>query len=83
MITQDEALAELRDLNRQLGLPEDDGVPTPMSQADAMAELAQLDEELATLPMTFEEFAEKEQKDQARPLTEKAIAFGSNLVEGA
>ena len=83
MITQDEALAELRDLNRQLGLPEDDGIPTPMSQADAMAELAQLDEELATLPMTFEEFAEKEQKDQARPLTEKAIAFGSNLVEGA
>jgi len=83
MITQDEALAELRNLNRQLGLPEDDGIPTPMSQADAMAQLAQLDEELATLPMTFEEFAEKEQRDQDRPLTEKAIAFGSNLVEGA
>ena len=62
MITQDEALAELRDLNRQLGLPEDDGVPTPMSQADAMAELAQLDEELATLPMTFEEFARRNKK---------------------
>ena len=44
MLTQEQALAELRQLNQELGLAEDDGIP--MTQAQAEAELRRLDEEL-------------------------------------
>ena len=71
MLTEEQALAELRQLNVELGLPED-GIP--MTQAQAEAELRALDEELARTPESFEEYVERRVED-SRSLGDKTAAF--------
>ena len=54
MATQQEKLAQLRSLNTQLGLPEDDGIVSSYDQK--VQELRRLDEQLAKTPESFEEY---------------------------
>ena len=81
MLTQDQALAELRQLNVELGLPEDDGIP--MTQAQAEAELRALDEELASTPESFDEYVARRKEEDSRSLGEKTSAFTDSFITGA
>ena len=81
MLTEEQALAELRQLNVELGLPEDDGIP--MTQAQAEAELRALDEELARTPESFEEYVERRRVEDSRSLGDKTAAFTESFMTGA
>lgn len=81
MLTEEQALAELRQLNQELGLPEDDGMP--MTQAQAEAELRALDEELASTPESFEEYVERRKVEDSRSLGDKTAAFTESFMTGA
>jgi len=81
MLTQEQALAELRQLNQELGLPEDDGVP--MTQAQAEAELRALDEELASTPESFGEYVERRKVEDSRSFGDKTSAFTDSFITGA
>ena len=78
--TEEQALAELRQLNVELGLPENDGIP--MTQAQAEAELRALDEELASTPESFTNMSLAENRmivDHSR----KDIGFTDSFITGA
>jgi hypothetical protein len=81
MLTEEQALAELRQLNQELGLPEDDGMP--MTQAQAGAELRALDEELASTPESFSEYVERRKVEDSRSLGDKTAAFTESFMTGA
>lgn len=81
MLTEEQALAELRQLNQELGLAEDDGLP--MTQAQAEAELRALDEELASTPESFDEYVARRNQDDSRSLGEKTSAFTDSFITGA
>ena len=69
MLTEEQALAELRQINQELGLPEDDGML--MTQAQAEAELRALDEELASTPESFSEYVERRKVEDSRSLGDR------------
>ena len=69
MLTEEQALAELRQLNVELGLPENDGIP--MTQAQAEAELRALDEELASTPESFDEYVARRKEEDKADRSEK------------
>ena len=81
MLTQEQALAELRQLNQELGLAEDDGIP--MTQAQAEAELRRLDEELASTPESFDEYVTRRKQEDSRSIGEKTSAFTDSFLTGA
>ena len=81
MLTEEQALAELRQLNVELGLPKDDGIP--MTQAQAEAELRALDEELARTPESFSEYVERRKVEDSRSLGDKTAAFTESFMTGA
>ena len=81
MLTEEQALTELRQLNQELGLPEDDGMP--MTQAQAEAELRALDEELASTPESFGEYVERRKVEDSRSLGDKTAAFTESFMTGA
>ena len=81
MLTQEQALAELRQVNRELGLPEDDGVP--MTRAQVEAELLRIDQELASTPESFSEFSARRKKEADRSFGEDLSAFGGAFWDGA
>ena len=81
MLTQEQALAELRQLNIELGLAEDDGIP--MTQAQAEAELRRLDEELASTPESFDEYVVRRKEEDSRSIGEKTSAFTDSFLTGA
>ena len=81
MLTQEQALAELRQLNMELGLAEDDGIP--MTQAQAEAELRKLDEELASTPESFDEYVTRRKQEDSRSIGEKTSAFTDSFLTGA
>ena len=81
MLTQEQALAELRQLNMELGLAEDDGIP--MTQAQAEAELRRLDEELASTPESFDEYVARRKEEDNRSIGEKTSAFTDSFLTGA
>ena len=81
MLTEEQALAELRQLNVELGLPENDGLP--MTQAQAEAELRALDEELASTPESFDEYVARRKQEDSRSLGEKTSAFTDSFITGA
>ena len=81
MLTQEQALAELRQLNMELGLAEDDGIP--MTQAQAEAELRRLDEELASTPESFDEYVVRRKEEDSRSIGEKTSAFTDSFLTGA
>ena len=80
MLTQEQALAELRQLNIELGLAEDDGIP--MTQAQAEAELRRLDEELASTPESFDEYVVRRKEEDSRSIGEKTSAFTDSFLTG-
>ena len=80
MPTQEEVLQRIRELESELGIEPQPQKPT---QAQIDERISMVQQELAMLPMTFDEFVAKEEQDRARPMTEKAVAFGSALGEGA
>ena len=81
MLTEEQALTELRQLNQELGLPEDDGMP--MTQAQAEAELRSLDEQLASTPESFGEYVERRKVEDSRSLGDKTAAFTESFMTGA
>ncbi len=81
MLTQEQALAELRQLNQELGLAEGDGVPMTKTQAEA--ELRALDEELASTPESFGEYVERRKVEDSRSLGDKTSAFTDSFLTGA
>jgi hypothetical protein len=81
MLTQDQALAELKQLNQELGLAEDDGIP--MTQAQAEAELRKLDEKLASTPESFDEYVTRRKQEDSRSIGEKTSAFTDSFLTGA
>ena len=81
MLTEEQALTELRQLNQELGLPEDDGMP--MTQAQAEAELRALDEQLASTPESFGEYVERRKVEDSRSLGDKTAAFTESFMTGA
>jgi len=81
MATQAEQLAELRSLNAQLGLPEDDGMPLTYEQK--VQELRALDEELASTPESFSEYVERRKVEDSRSLGDKTAAFTESFMTGA
>ena len=80
MATQQEKLAQLRSLNTQLGLPEDDGIVSSYDQK--VQELRRLDEQLAKTPESFEEYVERRKVEDARSLGQKSSAFLDSFMEG-
>ncbi|MAN64816.1 MAG: hypothetical protein CMI60_23015, partial [Parvibaculum sp.] len=80
MATQEQNLAELKELNLQLGLPEDDGIPLTYDQK--LQELRALDEELARTPESFEEYVERRKVEDARSLGDKSSAFLDSFMVG-
>ena len=81
MATQAEQLAELRSLNAQLGLSEDDGMPLTYEQK--VQELRALDEELASTPESFSEYVERRKVEDSRSLGDKTAAFTESFMTGA
>jgi len=81
MLTEEQALTELRQRNQELGLPENDGMP--MTQAQAEAELRALDEELASTPESFGEYVERRKVEDSRSLGDKTAAFTESFMTGA
>jgi len=81
MATQAEQLAELKSLNAQLGLPEDDGMPLTYEQK--IQELRALDEELASTPESFSEYVERRKVEDSRSLGDKTAAFAESFMTGA
>jgi predicted transcriptional regulator len=81
MATQAEQLAELKSLNAQLGLPEDDGMPLTYEQK--IQELRALDEELASTPESFSEYVERRKVEDSRSLGDKTAAFTESFMTGA
>ena len=80
MLTQEQALAELRQLNVELGLPR---MMVYMTQAQAEAELRALDEELASTPESFDEYVARRKQEDSRSLGEKTSAFTDSFITGA
>jgi len=80
MATQEQNLAELRELNLQLGLAEDDGMPLTYDQK--VQELRALDEELARTPESFGEYVERRKVEDARSLGDKSSAFLNSFMVG-
>ena len=80
MAIQEEKLAQLRSLNVQLGLPEDDGIVSSYDQK--VQELRRLDEQLAKTPESFEEYVERRKVEDARSLGQKSSAFLDSFMEG-
>lgn len=81
MLTEEQALTELRQINQELGLPE--GYGMPMTQAQAEAELQALDEELASTPESFSEYVERRKVEDSRSLGDKTAAFTESFMTGA
>ncbi len=81
MLTEEQALTELRQINQELGLPE--GYGMPMTQAQAEAELRALDEELASTPESFSEYVERRKVEDSRSLGDKTAAFTESFMTGA
>ena len=81
MATQAEQLAELQSLNAQLGLPEDDGMPSTYDQK--VQELRSLDEQLASTPESFGEYVERRKVEDSRSLGDKSAAFTESVMTGA
>ena len=81
MLTEEQALTELRQINQELGLPQDHGMP--MTQAQADAELRALDEELASTPESFGEYVERRKVEDSRSLGDKTAAFTESFMTGA
>ena len=81
MATQAEQLAELQSLNAQLGLPEDDGMPSTYDQK--VQELRSLDEQLASTPESFGEYVERRKVEDSRSLGDKSAAFTESFMTGA
>ena len=81
MATQEEMLAELRALNAELGLPENDGIES--SYEESLQELRALDEELASTPESFDEYVARRKEEDSRSLGEKTSAFTDSFITGA
>ena len=74
-----EALSkELRSTNLQLGLPEFDGLGSPVD-----AEYEALSRELAMLPQTYDEWLAEEREKDKRSAWQATKTFASNILTGA
>jgi hypothetical protein len=83
MATQEEMLAELRALNAELGLSENDGIESTSTYEQNLQELRALDEELASTPESFDEYVARRKQDDSRSLGEKTSAFTDSFITGA
>ena len=83
MATQEEMLAELRALNAELGLSENDGIESTSTYEQSLQELRALDEELASTPESFDEYVARRKQEDSRSLGEKTSAFTDSFITGA
>jgi predicted transcriptional regulator len=83
MATQEDMLAELRALNAELGLSENDGIKSTSTYEQSLQELRALDEELASTPESFDEYVARRKQDDSRSLGEKTSAFTDSFITGA
>jgi predicted transcriptional regulator len=83
MATQEDMLAELRALNAELGLSENDGIESTSTYEQNLQELRALDKELASTPESFDEYVARRKQEDSRSLGEKTSAFTDSFITGA
>ena len=81
MLSTEEKIAEIKALNLELGLPEDEGIPLTYEQK--IEEIRRLDEELASTPESFDEYVARRKEEDSRSIGEKTSAFTDSFLTGA
>jgi hypothetical protein len=81
MLSTEDKIAEIKALNLELGLPENEGIPLTYEQK--IEELRALDEELASTPESFGEYVERRKVEDSRSFGDKTSAFTDSFLTGA
>ena len=81
MLSTEEKIAEIKALNLELGLPENEGIPLTYEQK--IEEIRRLDEELASTPESFDEYVVRRKEEDSRSIGEKTSAFTDSFLTGA
>jgi hypothetical protein len=81
MLSTEEKIAEIKALNLELGLPENEGIPLTYEQK--IEEIRKLDEELASTPESFDEYVTRRKQEDSRSIGEKTSAFTDSFLTGA
>jgi hypothetical protein len=81
MLSTEEKIAEIKALNLELGLPENEGIPLTYEQK--IEEIRKLDEELASTPESFDEYVVRRKEEDSRSIGEKTSAFTDSFLTGA